>query len=401
MRELDERFLRRALQLAERARGHTHPNPLVGAVLVRDGRIVGEGYHPRAGEPHAEVFALREAGSLAQGATAYVSLEPCNHHGRTPPCSLALLQAGVARVVAAARDTNPAARGGLERLREAGVEVQAGLLEAEAQEQNEAFFTVQKRGRPFVLLKAALTLDGKVAALSGDARYVSSEESRRVAQAYRQWLPVVMVGVGTVLKDDPWLTVREPDFRPFPLMLEPPPLRDPVKVVLDTEGRTPPTARIFQKGPRGEPARVYVLVGKGAPKDRLRALEEAGAWVVELPREGGRVSLEGALHLLLEEGLDGILLEGGPRLAGAFWERGLVDKLALFVAPKESREGRGFLAGFALDPIAEAKRPRLVGKAWLGDALRRDASPAGSCRRAWLRKPAKPWRQRPITITHL
>jgi len=377
LRELDERFLRRALQLAERARGHTHPNPLVGAVLVREGRVVGEGYHPRAGEAHAEVYALRQAGEEAQGATLYVSLEPCNHFGRTPPCSLALLQAGVARVVAAARDPNPLAQGGLERLRAGGVEVEAGLLEAEAQGQNEVFFHVQKKGRPFVLLKAALTLDGKVAALSGDARYVSSEESRRVAQAYRQWLPVVMVGVGTVLKDDPWLTVREPDFRPFPLMLEPPPLRDPVKVVLDTEGRTPPTARIFQKGPRGEPARVYVLVGKGAPKDRLRALEEAGARVIELPREGGRVSLEGALHLLLEEGLDGILLEGGPRLAGAFWERGLVDKLALFVAPKVLGEGRGFLEGFALERMAEARRLRLVRREWLGEDLWLEAYPEG------------------------
>ncbi|MFN4073573.1 MAG: bifunctional diaminohydroxyphosphoribosylaminopyrimidine deaminase/5-amino-6-(5-phosphoribosylamino)uracil reductase RibD [Thermus sp.] len=377
MRELDERFLRRALQLAERARGHTHPNPLVGAVLVQGGRIVGEGYHPRAGEPHAEVFALRQAGPLAQGATLYVSLEPCNHFGRTPPCSLALLQAGVARVVAAARDPNPWAQGGLERLRAGGVEVEAGLLEAEAREQNEAFFHVQEKGRPFVLLKAALTLDGKVAAPSGDARHVSSEASRRVAQAYRQWLPAVMVGVGTVLMDDPWLTVREPDFRPFPLMLEPPPLRDPVKVVLDTEARTPPTARIFQEGPRGEPARVWVLVGQGAPRERLKALEEAGGQVVELPREGGRVSLEAALTFLLEEGLDGVLLEGGPRLAGAFWQRGLVDKLALFLAPKLLGEGRGFLEGFSLERMAEARRLRIVRKEWLGEDLWLEAYPEG------------------------
>ncbi|WP_243090852.1 bifunctional diaminohydroxyphosphoribosylaminopyrimidine deaminase/5-amino-6-(5-phosphoribosylamino)uracil reductase RibD [Thermus neutrinimicus] len=377
MRELDERFLRRALQLAERARGHTHPNPLVGAVLVQGGRIVGEGYHPRAGEPHAEVFALRQAGPLAQGATLYVSLEPCNHFGRTPPCSLALLQAGVARVVAAARDPNPWAQGGLERLRAGGVEVEAGLLEAEAREQNEAFFHAQEKGRPFVLLKAALTLDGKVAAPSGDARHVSSEASRRVAQAYRQWLPAVMVGVGTVLTDDPWLTVREPDFRPFPLMLEPPPLRDPVKVVLDTEARTPPTARIFQEGPRGEPARVWVLVGQGAPRERLKALEEAGGQVVELPREGGRVSLEAALTFLLEEGLDGVLLEGGPRLAGAFWQRGLVDKLALFLAPKLLGEGRGFLEGFSLERMAEARRLRIVRKEWLGEDLWLEAYPEG------------------------
>jgi len=257
------------------------------------------------------------------------------------------------------------------------VEVEAGLLEAEARGQNEVFFHVQRKGRPFVLLKAALTLDGKVAAVSGDARYVSSVESRRVAQAYRQWLPVVMVGVGTVLKDDPWLTVREPDFRPFPLMLEPPPLRDPVKVVLDTEGRTPPTARIFREGPRGEPAQVYVLVGKGASKDRLRALEEAGARVVELPRDGGRVSLEAALAFLLEEGLDGVLLEGGPRLAGAFWQRGLVDKLALFLAPKLLGEGRGLLEGFVPEHMAEAKGLRLARKEWIGEDLWLEAYPEG------------------------
>uniref|UniRef100_A0A7C2C255 Riboflavin biosynthesis protein RibD n=2 Tax=Thermus islandicus TaxID=540988 RepID=A0A7C2C255_9DEIN len=366
---LDERFLRRALQLAERARGHTSPNPLVGAVLVKEGRILGEGYHPRAGEPHAEVFALRTAGEAARGATAYVTLEPCDHFGRTPPCSLALIQAGVARVVVAVRDENPLARGGLERLREAGVRVEAGLLEQEAREQNEVFFTAQRKRRPFVLLKAALTLDGKAAAPSGDARWVSSEASRRVAHAYRQWLPAVMVGVGTVLRDDPALTVRDPDFRPFPLMLEPPPLRDPLKVVLDTEARTPPTARLFRPGPRGEPARVLVLVGEGAPKERVRALEAAGARVAELPRERGGVSLEGALAFLHAEGIDGVLLEGGARLYGAFLARGLVDKVALFLAPKLLGEGRDFLEGLRLERMAEALRLRPHRREWLGEDL--------------------------------
>lgn len=377
MRELDERFLRRALQLAERARGHTSPNPLVGAVVVRDGRVVGEGYHPKAGEPHAEVFALRQAGPLARGATAYVTLEPCDHFGRTPPCSLALLEAGVARVVVAARDVNPVAQGGLERLRRAGVAVEEGLLAEEAEAQNEAFFTAQRKGRPFVLLKAALTLDGKVAAPSGDARWVSSEPSRRVAQAYRQWLPAVGVGVGTILQDDPLLTVRDPDFRPFPQMLEPPPLRDPWKVVLDTEARTPPTARLFQEGPRGEPARVWVLAGKGAPKEQLSALERRGARVSELPREGGRVSLEAALALLWEEGIDGLLLEGGPRLAGAFWERGLVDKVAFFLAPRLLGEGREVLEGVSVERMAEARRLRLVRREWLGEDLWLEGYPEG------------------------
>lgn len=366
---LDERFLRRALQLAERARGHTSPNPLVGAVLVKEGRILGEGYHPRAGEPHAEVLALRAAGEAARGATAYVTLEPCDHFGRTPPCSQALIQAGVARVVVAVRDENPLARGGLERLREAGVRVEAGLLEQEAREQNEVFFTVQRKRRPFVLLKAALTLDGKAAAPSGDARWVSSEASRRVAHAYRQWLPAVVVGVGTVLRDDPALTVRDPDFRPFPLMLEPPPLRDPLKVVLDTEARTPPTARLFRPGPRGEPARVLVLVGEGAPRERVRALEAAGARVAELPRERGGVSPEGALAFLHAEGIDGVLLEGGPRLYGAFLARGLVDKVALFLAPKLLGEGRDFLEGLRLERMAEALRLRPHRREWLGEDL--------------------------------
>jgi len=369
LRDLDERFLRRALQIAERARGHTHPNPLVGAVVVRDGEIVGEGYHPRAGAPHAEALALEAAGERARGATVYVSLEPCDHHGRTPPCSLALIRAGVARVVLAARDPNPLAQGGMARLLAAGVAVEAGLLEQEAQDQNEAFFTALRRGRPFVLLKAALTLDGRVATRLGDARYVSSEASRRVAHAYRQWLPAVMVGVGTVLQDDPALTVREPDFRPFPLMLEPPPLRDPLKVVLDTEARTPPTARLFRPGPRGERARVLILAGEGAPKERLEALKAAGAWVEELPREGGRVSPEAALALLRAEGIDGVLLEGGPGLAGAFLARGLVDKLALFLAPKLLGEGRGLFEGFGVERMAEALRLRLHRQEWLGDDL--------------------------------
>jgi len=377
LRDLDERFLRRALQLAERARGHTSPNPLVGAVLVREGRIVGEGFHPRAGEPHAEVFALREAGELARGATAYVTLEPCDHFGRTPPCSLALLEAGVSRVVVAAREENPVAKGGLARLKAGGVQVEAGLLEEEARAQNEVFFTVRKKGLPFVLLKAALTLDGKVAAPSGDARWISSEASRRVAHAYRQWLPAVMVGVGTVLRDDPALTVRHPDFRPFPWMLEPPPLRDPLKVVLDTEARTPPTARLFQRGPRGEPARVLVFVGEGASRARVSALEEAGARVVALPLEGGRVDPERALAFLLEEGVDGVLLEGGPRLAGAFLERGLVDKLALFLAPRILGEGRGLAEGFGVERVAEALRLRLARREWLGEDLWLEAYPEG------------------------
>ena len=362
--EYDRRFLERALALAERARGHTHPNPLVGSVLVREGRIVGEGYHPRAGEPHAEVFALRAAGEAARGATAYVSLEPCDHTGRTPPCSLALIRAGVARVVVAARDPNPEAAGGLLRLRGAGVETVEAGWEARVREQNLAFFTAVEKQRPFVRLKAGVTLDGRVADGAGRSRWITGEAARRVAHAFRQEAAAVAVGVGTVLADDPRLTTRDPDFRPFPEMREPPPPRDPRPVVFDTEARTPPSARVVARG-------ALVLVGEGAPRDRVEALRAAGAEVLELPRDArGRVSVEAALRALFARGLNSLLLEGGPRLAGAFLEAGLVDRVSLFLAPKVLGEGRGLVEGFApgLDraPGFETLRVERVGEdLWL------------------------------------
>ncbi len=359
--DLDRRFLERALALAERARGHTHPNPLVGAVVVREGRIVGEGYHPRAGEPHAEVFALRAAGEAARGATVYVSLEPCNHTGRTPPCSLALIQAGVARVVVAARDPNPRARGGLERLRAAGIEaIDAGWAER-VRAQNLAFFTALERHRPFVRFKAGVSLDGRLADARGESRWITSVASRRVAHAFRQEAAAVVVGSGTVLADDPRLTTRDPDFRPFPEMKEPPPLKDPLPVVLDSEARTPPGSRVVARG-------AWVLVGEGAPERRIEALRSAGARVEVLPREGGRVSVTAALDLLFREGLWSVLLEAGPRLAGAFFRAGAVDRVSLFLAPLLLGEGRGLLEGFD-PPLAGAPRLRMLGAEPLGGDL--------------------------------
>ena len=341
LNEEDRRYLAEALTLAERARGHTHPNPLVGALIVKEGRVLGEGYHPRAGEPHAEVFALRQAGEAARGATAYVSLEPCNHTGRTPPCSLALLQAGVRRVVVAARDPNPKARGGLEHLRAAGVEVVHAGWDDEVKEQNLAFFTAVEKGRPFVRLKVAATLDGRVADHEGKSRWITGPEARGVGHAFRQSCAAVAVGVGTVLADDPRLNVRAPDWRAFPWMRVPPPRLEPWKVVFDTEARTPPGARIFAGG------RVLILVGEGAPKARVETLRAAGAEVVLLPRDAaGRVELRAALAALLARGLNGLLVEGGPRLAGAFLAAGLVDRVSYFLAPRLLGEGRGAFSGF-------------------------------------------------------
>jgi len=339
--ETDHRFLQLAFQLAERARGHTHPNPLVGAVVVREGRVVGEGYHPRAGAPHAEIFALRQAGRLAEGATVYVTLEPCDHSGRTPPCSLALLQARVARVVVAGRDPNPKARGGLERLRAAGIEVVVAGLADELRAQNRAFFTAVEKGRPFVRFKAGATLDGRVADPKGKSQWITGPSSRRVAHAFRQEAAAVVVGVGTVLADDPRLTVRDPDFRPFPWMREPPALKDPVPVVFDASARTPPTARLLERG------RAVIFVGEGADRSRIEALRAAGAEVVTLPRTQDGLEVSQGLRWLFDAGLTSVLLEGGPRLAGAFFRRRLVDRVSLFLAPRLLGEGRGVIEGFA------------------------------------------------------
>ncbi len=365
--DLDRRFLERALALAERARGHTHPNPIVGAVVVKDGRVVGEGHHPRAGAPHAEVFALEAAGEAARGATVYVSLEPCNHTGRTPPCSLALIRAGVARVVVAARDPNPEAGGGIERLRAAGVEVVLAGWDERVRQQNLAFFTAVRRRRPFVRFKAGATLDGRLADAEGRSRWITSEASRRVAHAFRQEAAALVVGAGTAIADDPRLTTRDPDFRPFPEMREPPPLRDPLPVVMDTEARTPPDARLVARG-------AWVLVGEGAPERRIAALRAAGARVAVLPREEGRVSVAAALDLLYRSGLTSLLLEAGPRLAGAFFRAGAVDRVSLFLAPLFLGEGRGLLEGCA-PALDEAPRFRLLLSERLGEDLWLELAP--------------------------
>ncbi|HXG16876.1 MAG TPA: bifunctional diaminohydroxyphosphoribosylaminopyrimidine deaminase/5-amino-6-(5-phosphoribosylamino)uracil reductase RibD, partial [Calidithermus sp.] len=260
----DERFMRRALALAERARGLTSPNPLVGAVVVRDGQVVGEGFHEAAGRPHAEVAALEAAGDRARGATLYVTLEPCVHQGRTPPCLPRLLASGVARVVVAATDPDPRVDGrGVAALQAAGVSVSVGVLGEEAARQNRAFFTAMRYGRPLVTLKAAATLDGRIADVHGRSRWITGEAARREAHRLRSEHDAIVVGIGTVLSDDPALTVRLG--RPWP--------REPWRVVLDALGRTPPTARVLTAA---TPARALIAVGPDAPAERVAALRAAG-----------------------------------------------------------------------------------------------------------------------------
>ncbi len=335
-RPADDRWMAEALVLADRGRGLCTPNPMVGAVVVREGEIVGRGFHSRAGGPHAEVEALAEAGARARGAALYVTLEPCNHSGRTPPCVDAVVRAGVRRVVAAVADPNPRVQGGGARaLREAGVDVAVGCLEAEARAVNRVFFTAMARRRPHVTLKYAMTLDGKIAAFDRGARWITGEDARLEAHRLRSQSDAVMVGIGTALADDPALTVR----------LEPAWPREPLRVVVDSRARLPVEARVIRAG---DPARVIVAVGDEAPASRVLPLEARGVAVLACKSADGRVDLADLCAKLFALDVTSVLLEGGSELNGAFLDAGLVDRVAAFVAP--------LVIGGALAPTAAAGR---------------------------------------------
>jgi diaminohydroxyphosphoribosylaminopyrimidine deaminase/5-amino-6-(5-phosphoribosylamino)uracil reductase len=320
-RLLDEMFMRRALALAERARGLTSPNPMVGAVVVRDEVIVAEGFHQAAGGPHAERLALDAAGEAARGATLYLTLEPCVHQGRTPPCVPAIVAAGIRRVVAAVEDPNPRVNGGgVAALRRAGLEASVGCLEDEARRLNRAFFTWVTERRPFVTLKVAMSLDGKIAGVNRLSRWITGEEARREAHRLRSEVDAIVVGIGTVLADDPELTVR----------LDPPWPREPFRVVVDSAGRTPPGARLIGAG---RPERALIAVTDAAPAGRLAPLEASGARLLRLPSRDGRVDLAALALELARLEVTSALLEGGGELNAGFLEAGLVDRVAAFLAP--------------------------------------------------------------------
>ncbi len=363
----DERWMGEALALAERGRGLCTPNPMVGAVVVSDGRLVGQGFHCRAGGPHAEVEAVREAGARARGATLCVTLEPCNHQGRTPPCVDAIVSAGIRRVVVAVGDTNPRVRGGGARaLREAGLEVVEGCLEERARALNRVFLTAMERLRPHVTLKCAMTLDGKIAAYDRSARWITAPAARLEAHRLRSESDAVMVGIGTVLADDPALTVR----------VDPPWPREPLRVVVDSRARLPLTARLIGAG---SPARVIVAVAGEAPPERVARLEARGLTVLSCKSRDDRVDLSDLCARLFALDVVGVLLEGGSELNWGFLEAGLVDRVAIFIAPvliggalaPTAVGGRGFRLPEALRLEALTARP--VGPDWLleGDVARR------------------------------
>jgi diaminohydroxyphosphoribosylaminopyrimidine deaminase/5-amino-6-(5-phosphoribosylamino)uracil reductase len=343
------RFLRLALELAEGGRGRTSPNPMVGAVVVRDGEVVGQGYHVHAGAPHAEVVALEQAGPRAGGATLYVNLEPCSHFGRTPPCVERILDSGVRSVVACIRDPDPRVDGrGFRALRQGGLEVVEGLLEAEALRLNETFAKFVRTRLPFVLVKAAASLDGKLATESGESFWITGELSRRRVHRLRFDFDAVMVGCGTVLRDDPRLTVRQPDLPPKRL----------TRVILDAGLHCPPTAAVLRTLDQG-PVAIYCTAA--APPEARERLQAAGARVRVVKEDGGRVSLLAVLSDLGERNLTSVLLEGGGTLIGSAVRAGLVDKFCLFLAPVLIGGDRapGLVRGPGLGALADC--PRLDG----------------------------------------
>ena len=340
-----ERHMALALRLASRALGRTSPNPAVGAVLIKDGRIVGQGYHRRAGLPHAEIEALRRAGARARGATLYVTLEPCSHTGRTPPCCDAILRAGISQVVIASKDPNPITNGrGLRRLRRSGVRVVTGVLRQEARRLNEPFWRAMRSQMPLVIAKVGQSLDGKIATAHGESRWITSPAARRLAHRWRGRVDAVLVGVNTVLRDDPLLTARGAPRR----------AGRPLKVIVDSRLRTPPRARCLSaRSPA--PTLIATTVRAGRKRDALR---RRGAELLALPARGGRIPLRRLCRLLARRGVQSVLIEGGGEvLAGAFAER-LVDRIVFFIAPLliGGRAAPGSLGGAGAGRLAQAVR---------------------------------------------
>ncbi len=341
MSAADAALIARALRLARLGLYTANPNPRVGCVLVRDGAIVGEGWHRRAGEPHAERIALAAAGERSRGATAYVTLEPCAHFGRTPPCADALIAAGVSRVVAAMVDPNPLVAGkGLERLRAAGIAAESGLLEAQARALNPGFVKRMEQGLPWCRCKLAASLDGRTAMGSGESRWISSDASRGDVQRLRARSCAILTGVDTVLADDPSLNVRLTAAE-LPGMEPGEPVRQPLRVVLDGRLRTPAHARLLTL-----PGETRIAHLPGADPALMAALHAAGARTMELPQDRGRVDLDALLRRLAAEGINEVLWETGHTLAGAALAAGLVDELILYLAPHLM--GEGGLGLFAL-----------------------------------------------------
>jgi diaminohydroxyphosphoribosylaminopyrimidine deaminase/5-amino-6-(5-phosphoribosylamino)uracil reductase len=370
--DFDRFAMQRALTLAARGLETTDPNPRVGCVIAQRGQVVGEGWHERAGEAHAEIAALHAAGGQAAGASAYVTLEPCSHHGRTPPCVGALIAARVARVVIAALDPNPLVDGkGAAALRAAGIAVESGLMEQEAAKLNAGFFLRMRTGRPLVRVKLAMSLDGRTALASGESRWITGEAARADVQHWRARSSAVLTGVGTVLADDPRLDVRLPREAGAAR-------RQPLRVVLDTQLRTSARARLFEV-----PGEVLILTALASPDDvRAAALTERGARLETLPAEAGRLALPAVLDRLGELELNEVLVEAGATLAGELLRQSLADELLLYIGPQLlGPSARALVAMPPLARLEDAPAFAVIDVQQVGEDLRLRLRPRSAVRR--------------------
>ena len=351
MDETHSAFMQRALDLARQAKGRTSPNPLVGAVIVKNEKVIGEGYHQKAGTPHAEVHALNAAGEAAKGATLYTNLEPCCHWGRTPPCTEALIRAGIVQVYVAEVDPNPSVAGkGVQRLQNAGINVHVGVCRQEASDLNEVHRKYIQTGKPFVILKTAVSLDGKIATASGESQWITSEGSRQRGHEVRDAIDAILVGRGTIARDNPSLTTR----------LQNREGQDAIRIVLDSHGRTRADARIFN--PDSE-AGVIVAVTPEAPAENIDALKKAGAEVIIVPvAHGNQVCFERLMAILGKREITSVLIEGGSEINASALAAGIVDKVMCFIAPKliGGQDAAGPIGGVGIRSLSDARNLRRV-----------------------------------------
>ena len=359
-----------ALRLAKRGLGRTSPNPMVGAVIVKNGRIAGKGYHKKAGLPHAEMAALKEAGMNARGATMYVNLEPCDHFGRTPPCTAAIIKSGVKKVVAAMKDPNPLNNGrGFRRLKKNGIKVIKGVLEGEAKRLNEVFVKYVAKKMPFVIVKAAQSLDGKIATKTRDSKWISHPESRRYVHRLRGQVDAVMVGVGTVIRDDPLLTSRlQKKVYSLQFTVYRKKIKQPIKIIVDSRLKTPLNSRIFNYD---SPAKVIIATTKKAQKNKIKKLIKIGAEVLILKEKNGKTNLRHLMKELGKREITSVLVEGGGELIGGLVDGKLVDKFLFFIAPKIIG-GKGAIAsvgGEGIDKISQALNLKNTSYRKFGDDL--------------------------------
>ncbi len=350
----DLQYMERAIALAARAVGHTHPNPMVGCVIVRDGQIVGEGWHRGPGTPHAEVDALAAAADAAKGATAYVTLEPCNHHGNTPPCTEALIRAGIAEVVYAASDPNPLAAGGAARLQEAGISVRGGVAEAGARDLIAPWLFSINADRPYTYAKLAMTLDGRTATRNGESKWITGPAARARGHLFRQRTDAIVVGIGTVLADDPSLDPRPVDADPAPS----------TKVVLDTALRTSDAARLF-----ASEGQVIIACGSDASEARRSRLCALGAGIIEMNGETPAARYVDVLRQLKLRGIQSVLVEGGAQLLGSAFDSGTVDEVLAFIAPSLLGGGQPAIEGQGPEHLADLHKLQVVEQEWLGPDL--------------------------------